>query len=167
MWQCFISIYMIDLTKLFIITNPQMCSFLILSAQTEGLSAGSVFQQFTCLLSGMDAPWSASSADGDPPGAFETIWSRRVSSINLHLVHEGFNHVTKYIWSHSLTVVIFCTGYPTLLDRQCECQLPEAIQSPCCDFGKSGRLDATADIACRSHANVCPVKTSEEIHFHQ
>lgn len=63
--------------------------FPILSAPTDGLPAGRVFQQFTCLLRGMDAPWSASSADGDSPGAFERIWSRWVSSINSHLIHDG------------------------------------------------------------------------------
>lgn len=51
--------------------------------------SGKSFQQFTCLLRGMDAPWSVSSADGDSPGAFERIWSRWVSSINSHLIHDG------------------------------------------------------------------------------
>lgn len=57
-----IPFFMIDLTKPLIVTNPQMRSFLILSVQTEGISA----PQFTCPLSGMDAPWSVCSPDVIP-----------------------------------------------------------------------------------------------------
>lgn len=83
---------------------------------------GTSLQQLTCLLCGMDAPWSVGSADGDSPGAFERIWSRWVSFSNLHIVHEGFNHAKKHIsllWQKIANTV-----------RQRE--LPQAVQSLCC-----------------------------------
>jgi len=55
------------------------------------------FQQLTCLLTGIDAPWSGGLADGDSPGAFEGIWNRWVSFINLYFVQKGSNDVKKHL----------------------------------------------------------------------
>lgn len=100
------------------------------------------FQQFICLLPGIDAPWSGGMADGDSPGAFERIWSRWIFIINLHLVQEGFNCVEKNTHYILLTVVIFCTSQSPLSERDIE-QL-QVTQSLRCDFTESGMVDAAA-----------------------
>lgn len=112
MWQ--VSVYIIDLTKPLIITNWQMCSFLILPVQTEGLSAGSFSIRSPVSWVGWMHLDQWARQMGIPQvhlkgyGAEETVLLIYIKSIRgLTVWKKHFN-----IWSHSLTVVIFCSNKP-------------------------------------------------------